>query len=118
VDAILDTLPFNGHTSTCEALWMGVPVLTLAGADFAGRLSASMLTMAGLGGLVADTPDAFVAAARHLASDPQALARLRRTLRGHLSRTRLLDAEGCTRAVEAAYRAMWRDWCAGRDGRG
>jgi protein O-GlcNAc transferase len=118
VDAVLDTLPFNGHTSTCEALWMGVPVLTLAGADFAGRLSASMLRMAGLGGLVTDTPDAFVAAAGRLASDVQALARLRRTLRGHLSRTRLLDAEGCTRAVEAAYRAMWRDWCAGRGGPG
>jgi protein O-GlcNAc transferase len=114
VDAVLDTLPFNGHTSTCEALWMGVPVVTRAGADFAGRLSASVLAMAGLAALVADTDDAFVATAARAASDVPGLARLRQGLRDHLRRTRLLDAEACTRALEAAYRGMWRDWCARR----
>jgi len=116
VDAVLDTLPFNGHTSTCEALWMGVPVLTLAGADFAGRLSAAVLRMAGLGGLAAATPDEFVALAAGLAADTERLANLRRALRSHMDRSRLADAAACTRSMEAAYRAMWRDWCARRGG--
>jgi protein O-GlcNAc transferase len=110
---VLDTLPFNGHTSTCESLWMGVPVLTVPGPDFAGRLSAAVLQMAGLGGLVAATPDALVEKARTLASDPAGLARLRGGLRTHLSRTRLLDAQASARSLEAQYRMMWRAWCAG-----
>jgi predicted O-linked N-acetylglucosamine transferase (SPINDLY family) len=112
VDAVLDTVPFSGHTSTCAALWMGVPVLTLAGDDCAGRLSATVLNMAGLDDFVTETPDAFVDAARRLAADLPALAHLRQTLRGRLSRSRLLNADAFTRSMEAAYRVMWRDWCA------
>jgi len=115
VDIVLDVVPFTGHTSTCEALWMGVPVVTLAGTEFRGRLSAAVLHMAGLADWVADTPDAYVAVAARLAGDVTALSRTRAGLRARLSASRLMDAEAHTRALEDAYRAMWRAWCAGRE---
>jgi protein O-GlcNAc transferase len=114
VDIVLDVVPFTGHTSTCEALWMGVPVVTLAGTEFRGRLSAAVLDMAGRGEWVADTADGYVAVAARLAGDVAGLARLRRELRGRLAASRLMDAAAHTRALEDAYRAMWRAWCAGR----
>ncbi len=114
VDACLDTFPFCGHTTTCEALWMGVPTVTLAGRFFAGRMGASLLPAVGLADLVAADADGFVAAAARLAADPAALGELRVGLRERVRSSPLCDAAGFTRHLEAAYRAMWTDWCAER----
>ena len=111
-DVALDTFPYNGTTTTCEALWMGVPVVAMAGDRHASRVSLSILTHAGLPELAGDTPDAFVQVAVGLAQDRPRLAELRRTLRERLRVSRLMDAQAHARAVEDAYRTMWRTWCA------
>ncbi len=107
VDMALDTFPYNGTTTTCEALWMGVPVLTLAGRAHAGRVSASLLTAAGLADWIAESPEAFVALAIAKAGDPAALAEVRLGLRERVRVSPLCDAQAHARGVEAAYRAMW-----------
>jgi len=93
VDVALDPFPYNGTTTTCEALWMGVPVVTLAGNTHAGRVGASLLTHAGLGELVAPTPDEYVRIASELGADAARLAEYRRTLR---DRVRTTIADGAT----------------------
>ncbi|MBI4184062.1 MAG: tetratricopeptide repeat protein [Proteobacteria bacterium] len=113
VDVALDPFPYNGTTTTCEALWMGVPVVTLAGEAHAGRVGASLLSAAGLPELIAGTADAYVERAVALAADRGRLARLRDGLRRRLAASALTDANAHTRALEAAYREMWRAWCAG-----
>jgi len=114
IDLSLDTFPYAGHTTTCEALWMGVPTVTLAGDSFAGRVGVSVMHMAGLEELVAPDPAAFVATARRLASDLEALAALRAGMRARLAASPLLDGVGFTRRLEAACRRMWQAWCAQR----
>jgi protein O-GlcNAc transferase len=111
VDIALDTFPYNGATTTCEALWMGVPVVTLAGDRHAARVGASMLTRVGLSDLVAASPQAYVEAAARLAADRPALARLRADLRNRIANSPLCDGHRFTRQLEAAYRTMWREWC-------
>jgi predicted O-linked N-acetylglucosamine transferase (SPINDLY family) len=113
IDVGLDTVPYNGHTTSLDALWMGVPVVTLVGRTVVGRAGLSQLTNLGLPELVAHTPDAFVQIAAALAGDLPRLAQLRATLRGRMEQSPLMDAPRFTRNVEAAYRAMWRRWCAG-----
>lgn len=115
-DLALDPFPFNGCTTTYEALWMGVPVATLEGKRFVGRAGAAMLHPLGLSGLVAGDEDAYVATALGLAADPGLRARLRRELRPRLEASPLLDAEAHAKAVEAVYRRLWRAWCARRPG--
>jgi predicted O-linked N-acetylglucosamine transferase (SPINDLY family) len=116
VDIALDPFPFNGCTTTFEALWMGVPVVTLAGNRFLGRMGASFLTQVGLGDLIAADADSYVAQAAALAADSARLAALRQTLRATVSASKLCDRTGYARAVEAAFREMWRVWCARGDG--
>ncbi|MGH6788046.1 MAG: tetratricopeptide repeat protein, partial [Novosphingobium sp.] len=111
VDIALDPFPYNGTTTTLEALWMGVPVVTLAGARHSGRVGASLLTHAGLAELVADSPAAYIAIATALAGDLEKLAEYRQSLRELLGRSALMDAPGFARDLEAAYRRMWRAWC-------
>jgi predicted O-linked N-acetylglucosamine transferase (SPINDLY family) len=114
VDIALDPFPYNGTTTTCEALWMGVPVVTLEGCAHAGRVGVSLLTAVGLGDLVAHSPDDYVAKVAALANDPARRTDLRGRLRGMMAASPLCDAAGLARSIEAAYRDMWRRWCAGR----
>lgn len=111
VDIALDTVPYNGTTTTCEALWMGVPVLTLAGTRHVGRVGVSLLNAAGLREYVAATAEAFVANAAALASDLDALSALRRRLRAQLQASPLCDEAGFVRSVETTYLKMlhWDD---------
>ena len=115
VDVCLDPFPHNGYTTTCEALWMGVPVVALMGERHVARISASFLTRVGLSALIADDLGAYVDLAVALARDPERLADLRRTLRSRMAASPLCDAAAFTRQLEAVYRAMWRRWCFGGD---
>ena len=112
VDIALDTFPYNGTTTTCEALWMGVPVVSLVGDRHAARVGASLLHAAGLPQLTAQSPAQFVAIAHALAQDLPTVAKLRATMRARLSRTPLLDPRRLTRAIEQQLREVWREWCA------
>jgi protein O-GlcNAc transferase len=111
IDIALDPFPYSGGLTTCEALWMGVPVITLTGNTFAGRHSTSHLTNVGLPELVTTTPEDYVAVALALAQDPQRLATLRQGLRERMAASPLCDAKGYTRDLEAAYRQMWVKYC-------
>lgn len=112
IDLALDTYPYSGTTTTLEALWMGVPVVTLLGDRHAARVSASLMTQAGLPEFVARTPDEFVAIAARWAAQPAELGALRMKLRQRLEESRLMDYPGFTHELESAYRGMWRDWVA------
>jgi predicted O-linked N-acetylglucosamine transferase (SPINDLY family) len=112
VDVALDVFPYNGATTTCEALWMGVPVVTLAGATHVSRVGVSILNRAGLGELVAQSPDEYLEKARALAEDVERRRALRRELRARLSSSPLLDAVAFTQGIEAEYRRMWSDYVA------
>ncbi|NIU07003.1 MAG: tetratricopeptide repeat protein [Gammaproteobacteria bacterium] len=112
-DIALDPFPYNGGTTTCESLWMGVPVLTLKGDRFAGRMGASILSSVGLPELVAESEEEYVEKAVGLAGDLDRLSALRRDLRRRMSASPLCDAPAFARKVEAAYREMWRRWCSG-----
>src|SRR5262249_21369194 len=111
VDIALDSLPYNGTATTCEALWMGVPVVTLRGERHAARVGASILTAIGLDHLIAHTPDDYVTIAADLAPDRNTLAALRLGLRERMRASPLCDGTSFARAVERAYRSMWREWC-------
>jgi predicted O-linked N-acetylglucosamine transferase (SPINDLY family) len=111
VDIALDPFPYNGTTTTCEALWMGVPVVTVAGDRHCGRVGAALLRAAGLDELVAADLRAYVDLACEIASDRQRLGTLRLGLRDCLSRSALLDERAHTRRLEAALRGAWRAWC-------
>jgi len=108
VDIALDPFPYNGTTTTCEALSMGVPVVTLRGDRHAGRVGASLLGQVGLTDLIADSVEEYVEIAFALAGDPARLADLRRSLRPRLAASPLCDGDAFARKIEAAYRQMWR----------
>ncbi len=111
IDICLDTLPYNGITTTCDALWMGVPVVTLTGKTACGRAGLSILSSIGLPELVARTDDEFVKIASELAADRTRLAKLRRGLREKIQHSPQMDAARFARNVESAYRQMWLTWC-------
>ncbi len=106
VDIALDPFPYNGTTTTCEALWMGVPTVTLRGNRHAARVGASLLTQTGQHDWIAEDTDAYVSTAIHQASDIEALATLRRGLRGMLANSPLCDAAGFALRMEAAFERM------------
>jgi protein O-GlcNAc transferase len=111
IDIALDPFPYSGGLTTFDALWMGVPVVTLPGERFASRHSLSHLSAAGLGELAADGPEGYLRIAKELAHDLPRLTALRADMRDRLRRSPLLQAERFTRGLEAAYRWMWRRWC-------
>ena len=106
VDIALDPFPYNGTTTTCEALWMGVPVITLRGDRHAGRVGASLLTQAGLTDWIAGSVEDYLQIAAKLAGDRAQLRDLRHSLRPRLASSPLCDGRAFARKVEAAYRTM------------
>jgi predicted O-linked N-acetylglucosamine transferase (SPINDLY family) len=113
VDIALDPFPYNGTTTTCEALWMGVPVVTLAGGRHAARVGASLLTHFGAPELIARDRADYVRRAVDLARDGARRAEFRATARRRFAASPLRDEAGFARAFEAALREAWRQWCAG-----
>jgi predicted O-linked N-acetylglucosamine transferase (SPINDLY family) len=111
IDLALDALPWSGHGTTCESLWMGVPMLSLRGDRHAGRMSASILQAVGLSEWIAETPEQYIAIAQHAANDLPRLAALRDGLRARMQASRLCNAQGFTRELEAVYRSLWTQWC-------
>lgn len=112
IDIGLDLLPYNGHTTSLDALWMGVPVVTRIGATSVGRAGLSQLENLGLAALAAGSDDAFVEIAVALANDLPRLADLRAGLRALMERSPLMDGALFARGVEAAFEGMWQDACA------
>ena len=110
IDIALDTFPYHGTTTTCEALWMGVPVVVLAGATHASRVGVSLLASVGLTDWIADSAEGYVELAAQMARDPDRLAQLRAGLRQRMAASPLSDAAGFTRHLEETYRWMWRRW--------
>jgi protein O-GlcNAc transferase len=107
IDIGLDSVPYNGHTTSLDALWMGVPVVTRVGPTVAGRAGLSQLANLGLEVLAADSDEAFAATAVDLASDLSHLVALRAGLRARMARSPLMDGERFARDIEAAYESMW-----------
>lgn len=113
VDVILDTQPYSGANTTCDALFMGAPVITAPGTRSASRSAASVLANVGLADCIAADNRAYVERALSLAADRERLVELRRTLRARLEASPVMDERGFVRDLEQAYRRMWRRWCAG-----
>jgi predicted O-linked N-acetylglucosamine transferase (SPINDLY family) len=114
IDIALDPFPCNGGTTTCDALWMGLPVITLIGDTFLSRASYSLLSATGLTAFAAPDAREYIARCAALAADLPALSRVRDAMRTGLSVSPLLQAAAFTQDLEAAYRTMWRRWCASR----
>lgn len=111
LDVLLDTFPYHGMTTTCDALWMGVPAVTLAGQTHVSRVGVSLMNAVGLPELVAQDEDAYVQIAVELTRNLVRLQELRAGLRQRMRTSPLMDGVGLTRRIEAAYRRMWHDWC-------
>jgi predicted O-linked N-acetylglucosamine transferase (SPINDLY family) len=113
VDIALDPFPYNGTTTTCEALWMGVPVVTLRGDRHAGRVGASLLSQIGLTDWIANSVEEYLKIAVTLARNPGVLDEFRHSLRPSIAASPLCDGSAFARKMEAAFRTMWRHWCEG-----
>jgi predicted O-linked N-acetylglucosamine transferase (SPINDLY family) len=111
VDVALDTYPYHGTTTTCEALWMGVPVVSLAGRMHVSRVGVSLLTHAGLPELIAKTPEEYLSIASELAANRARRDAMRAGMRSKLIASLLMDGQRFAAELEAAYRQMWRIWC-------
>ncbi len=107
VDVGLDTVPYNGHSTSLDSFWMGVPVVTLVGKTVVGRAGLSQLTNLGLAELAATEPEDFVRLAIELAENQQRLQGLRAGLRDRMKQSPLMDAVEFARGIETAYRKMW-----------
>ena len=114
IDVALDPHPYGGGTTTCDALWMGVPVVSLAGRTAVSRAGSTLLSNVGLERLVARTAEQYVELAAGLIRDAPGLTALRRELRARLESSPVMNAPQFARDVEAAFRTAWRAWCASR----
>ncbi|HYQ16183.1 MAG TPA: hypothetical protein VEQ58_10510, partial [Polyangiaceae bacterium] len=112
IDIGLETLPYNGQTTSLDALWMGVPTVTLVGETVVGRAGVCQAMNLGLPELIATTPEQYVQSVVALASDLERLSELRQTLRARLQQSPLMDAPRFARNLESAYRDAWRRYCA------
>lgn len=115
VDIVLDTSPYSGATTTCDALYMGAPVITAPATRSASRSAASVLRSVGLDEWIASSPQDYVRLAVAYADNTEMLAALRGSLRERLRASSIMDEERFVRDLEGAYRRMWQQWCAGRD---
>ena len=113
VDIALDTTPYSGGTTTCDALWMGVPVITAPGTRSVSRSAASVLSAVGLSDWIAADAGDYVRRAARFAGKRELLTELRGSLRERMRASALMDEERFTRDLEQAYRQMWRRWCEG-----
>jgi protein O-GlcNAc transferase len=113
IDVGLDTFPSNGHTTSLDALWMGVPVVTLVGKTIVGRAGLCQAKNLGMDELIARTPDEYARIAVDLGKDLDRLSELRAGLRARMERSPLMDGARFARSMEAAYRKIWRRWCEG-----
>jgi len=111
VDVALDPFPYNGTTTSCEAMWMGVPVVTLIGERHSGRVGFDLSTRLGLSELAAPTVETYVATAVGLARNLPGLQLMRGELRERMLASTLCDGKAFARAFENALRRMWRQWC-------
>jgi protein O-GlcNAc transferase len=111
IDIALDTFPYNGTTTTCEALWMGVPVVVLSGISHVGRVGVSILKNVGLDELIADSVDGYIELARNLANQPEQLQQIRQQLRNKMKCSPLLDSSRFTTFLEEKYQQMWEQYC-------
>lgn len=111
IDLALDPFPYNGHTTSLDGFWMGIPTITLVGKTAVGRAGWSLLCNLGLPELAAQTPEKYVEIAAGLATDLPRLQALRSTLRKRLCASPLMDAKRFASNIEKAYREMWRRWC-------
>ncbi|HAX80870.1 MAG TPA: hypothetical protein DCY88_34795, partial [Cyanobacteria bacterium UBA11372] len=111
IDIALDTFPYNGTTTTCEAMWMGVPVITLAGETHVSRVGVSLLSSVGLNEYIAQSPQEYIQKAVELAKDREKLQELRASLRGRMLAAPLMDARAIASSLEDAYRRIWQKWC-------
>ena len=111
IDLGLDTLPYNGHTTSLDSFWMGVPVVTLVGQTIVGRAGWSQLSNLNLRELAARTDQQYVQIVTDLAADLPRLAQLRASLRQRMRQSPLTDGVRFARNMENAYRQMWRTWC-------
>ena len=111
VDIALDTTPYSGGTTTCDTLWMGVPVLTAPGARSVSRSAASILSTVGLTEWIASGPGDYIDRAVSFACDRELLAALRQGLRARIEHSAIMDERGFTRDLEVTYRRLWQDWC-------
>jgi len=114
VDIGLDTYPYNGTTTTCQALLMGVPVITLVGSRHSSRVGLDIVTRLEMQFFAAQTPEEYVKKAVALASKPEALTQIRKTMRQRLAASPLCNCELIVNDIENAYRQMWRRWCRGQ----
>ncbi len=111
IDIALDPFPYSGGLTTIEALWMGVPVITMPGQTFAGRHAASHITNAGLGNWLCDDPSSYLERAQYWSDNLESLSRLRSRLRDQVSRSPLCDAPRFAGHFENALRDIWGQWC-------
>lgn len=114
MDVALDTFPYPGGGTTCDALYMGVPVVTLAGADHGGRFGKSLMMNLGLGELAAATPEEYLERAVAIAEDRELLRAFRKNLRGMMRQSPLMDGESYRRDLAAAYTEIWRKYVWGQ----
>lgn len=114
IDIAVDPFPFAGGTTTCDALWMGVPMVTLAGRTAVGRAGVSLLTNVGLPELIARSESEYIRLAADLAGDLPRLAAIRAGLREKMTGSSVMDGPSFARNMEEAYRKMWRRWCQDR----
>jgi len=114
IDIALDPFPYTGGTTSCDALWMGVPLISLAGKTSVSRGGLSILSNIGLPDLVARDTEQYIRLATDLANDLPRLSALRSELRERMRRSPICDAPQFVRDVEAAYRDMWARWCDGQ----